>query len=39
MAKGSSLSGLLGGLTDRNEVKTFDNRRNAKQTGDVVDGG
>jgi hypothetical protein len=26
MAKGGSLSGLLGGLTDRNEVKTFDNR-------------
>jgi hypothetical protein len=38
MAKGGSLSGLLGRLTDHNEVKTFDNQRNAKQTGYMVNG-
>jgi len=26
MAKGNSLSGLLGGLADSSEVKTFDNQ-------------
>jgi len=36
MAKGSSLSNLLGRLAARREVKTFDNQRNAKQVSNVV---
>jgi hypothetical protein len=36
MAKGSSLGDLLERLADGNEVKTFDNQRNAKQVGHMV---
>jgi hypothetical protein len=36
MAKGNSSRGLLGGLADRSEVKTFDNQRNAEQAGEVI---
>jgi hypothetical protein len=39
MAKGSSLSELLGRISDCREVKTFDNQRNAKQTGAMVNRG
>ena len=39
MAKGSSLSELLGRISDSREVKTFGNQRNAKQTGAMVNRG
>jgi hypothetical protein len=35
MAKGNSLSGLLGRLAAGREVKTFDNQRNAEQAGHI----
>ena len=37
--RGSSLSELLGRISDCREVKTFGNQRNAKQTGAMVNGG
>jgi len=39
MAKGSSLSELLGKISDCREVKTFGNQRNAKQAGTMVNRG
>jgi hypothetical protein len=39
MAKEDSLRNLLGKLADLNEVKTFDNQRNAKQASKVVNRG